>query len=357
MRPGIDLHSLDRVGPTSPGEGQIMFSSKPPGSPAHGRGGLAFLAAIAALSAPAAGADALLTRNQNPLLAPFGFPGALPSRLPAAGETRVAATLNWANAAAVETTDRYEYTMDAELRELRLRVEHAVGPRFAAFMELPWREVSGGSLDGVVEDWHDLFGLPDGSRGRLPRNQLLIEYGQDEELLLQLDRETSGIADIPVALGYQVTTSDSNSLTAWLSITLPAGEANGFTGSGATDVALSLAGESRLSDRWQLFGQVDAVWLGQGEVIPALQEQFAWAALAGLSWNAWRALDLTVQLHANSRVFDVVATNFSGEAVVLSFGGSYRTQGGWRFDVGASEDIKVKASPDASFNFAVRRGF
>lgn len=302
-------------------------------------------------------ADALLTRNQSPLLASFGFPGALPARLPAAGETRVAATLNWANAAAVETTDRYDYTLDAELRELRFRVEYALGPRVAAFMELPWREVSGGSLDGVVEDWHDLFGLPDGSRGKLPRNQLLVEYGQDGDLLLHLDRETSGIADIPVALGYQVATSDGNSLAGWLTVKLPAGEANGFTGSGATDVAVSLSGESRLADRWQLFGQVDAVWLGRGEVLPAWQEQFAWSALAGLTWNAWRALDLTVQLHANSRVFDVVATDFAGDAVVLGFGGSYRTRGGWRFDLGVSEDLDVKASPDAVFNFAVRRGF
>ena len=302
-------------------------------------------------------ADALLTRNQSPLLASFGFPGALPARLPGAGETRVAATLNWANAAAVETTDLYDYTLDAELRELRFRVEYALGPRFAAFMELPWREVSGGSLDGVVEDWHDLFGLPDGSRGKLPRNQLLVEYGQDGELLLHLDRETSGIADIPVALGYQVAASDRNSLAAWLTVKLPTGEANGFTGSGATDVALSLSGQSRLADRWELFGQVDAVWLGRGELLPAWQEQFAWSALAGLSWNVWRALDLTVQLHANSRVFDVVATDFAGDAVVLTFGGSYLTSGGWRFDLGVSEDVNVKASPDASFNFAVRRAF
>ena len=321
------------------------------------RGATGLLVIAMGHAALPAHADALLTRNQSPLLASFGFPGALPARLPGAGETRVAATLNWANAAAVETTDRYDYTLDAELRELRFRVEYALGPSFAAFMELPWREVSGGSLDGFVEDWHDLFGLPDGSRGKLPRNQLLVEYGQDGELLLHLDRETSGIADIPVALGYQVTASDRNSLAAWLTVKLPTGEANGFTGSGATDVALSLSGESRLADRWQLFGQVDAVWLGRGEVLPAWQEQFAWSALAGLTWNAWRALDLTVQLHANSGVFDVVATDFAGDAVVLGFGGSYRTRGGWRFDLGVSEDLDVKASPDAVFNFAVRRVF
>lgn len=316
------------------------------------------LAALTTLGvALPAHADALLTRNQSPLLAPFGFPSVLPARLPAKGETGFAATLNWANAAAVETSDRYEFTVDGEVRELRLRFERSFGSRFAVVAELPWREVSGGSLDSLVEDWHDLLGLPNGSRVRLPQDELLIEYRQDDVLLLQLDQDTSGIADVPVAFGYQLVADDGHALAAWLSVKLPVGEADGFTGSGAADVALSLSGQSQLAERWQFFGQLDAVWLGEGEVLPGYQEDLAWSALAGLSWNAWRALDLTVQLHANSKVFDVLATDFGGEAVVLGFGGSYRTSGGWRFDVGASEDLKVKASPDAAFTFSVRRAF
>lgn len=302
-------------------------------------------------------ADGLLTRNQSPLLAPYGFPSVLPARLPANGETDLAVTLNWANAAAVETEDRYEFTVDGEVRELRLRFGRSFGARFAVVAELPWREVSGGSLDGLVENWHDLLGLPNGSRVRLPRDELLIEYRQDDVLLLQLDQDTSGIADIPVAVGYQLVAADRHALAAWLSVKLPVGDADGFTGSGAADVALTLSGQAQLADRWQLFGQVDGVWLGQGDVLPQYQEDLAWSALAGLTWNAWRGLDLTAQLHANSKVFDVLAKDFGGDAVVLGFGGSYRTSGGWRFDVGVSEDLKVKASPDAAFTFSVRRTF
>jgi hypothetical protein len=42
---------------------------------------------------------------------------------------------------------------------------------------------------------------------------------------------------------------------------------------------------------------------------------------------------------------------------VLSLGGRYRTASGWRIDLGMSEDIEVKASPDAAFNLAVRYDF
>lgn len=315
------------------------------------------LPVILGLITPTALGDALLTGNQNPLLTPYGLPGPLPSRLPAAGDGHVAATLNWANAAAVETSGPYAYTLDGESREVRIRLEYAVASQFAALVELPWRELSGGSLDGIVEDWHDLFGLPGGSRGRLPRDELLIEYRQNDAVLLHVDRAGSGIADIPIALGYQIRASDRNALAGWLTVKLPVGDADRLTGSGAMDIALSLSGQARLADRWQLFGQVDAVWLGQGEILPQLQESFAWSALAGLSWNAWRALDLTVQVHANSGVFDVPATNFAGDAVVLSFGGSYRTARGWRIDLGIGEDVETRASPDATFNVAVRHAF
>lgn len=321
------------------------------------RGALVALSALLGLIAPVAHGDALLTGNQSPLVAPYGLPGPLPSRLPAAGHGRVAATVNVANAAVVETSGPYAFTMDGEAREVRIRFEYAVGSRFAALAELPWRQLSGGSLDGFVENWHDLLGLPGGSRGRLPRNELLIEYRQDESVLLHVDTSSAGIADLPIALGYQVHASDRHALAGWLTVKLPVGDADGLTGSGATDVALSLSGQSQLADRWQLFGQVDAVWLGKGRILPQFQETFAWSALAGLSWNAWRTLDLTAQVHANSSVFDVPATHLSGNAVVLGFGGSYRTANGWRIDLGIGEDIEPKASPDATINIAVRHAF
>jgi len=315
------------------------------------------LAGITGLGVAAARGDPLPTRNQNPLLAPYGLPSPLPSRLPAAGGGEVGVTLNWANASVDQQSGPYAFTLDGETQDFRLRWEQALGPRFAVLGELPWRRLSGGSLDHVIEQWHGIFGLGNGSRKNLPRNDLLIEYRQYDAILLKVDHDGSGIADIPLAVGYQIAASDQHALAAWLTVKAPVGDAQSLTGSGATDVALSLSGQTQCAERWQLFGQVDAVWLGKGDVLPQLQENFAWSALAGVSWNAWRTLDLTVQLSANSKVFAAPATDLAGDAVVLSFGGSYRTSGGWRFDLGMSEDIQVNASPDANFIFAVKRGY
>jgi hypothetical protein len=314
-------------------------------------------ALICVLTLPAAEAEPFLTRNQNPLLALYGLPSPLPARLPDAGHGRTAAVVNWSNDANLDASGSSAYTMDAEVLEVRLHVEHSFWPKVALRAELPWRRVSGGSLDGFIEDWHDFFGLPNGSRDRLPRDELLIEYRVADATLLRFDESASGVGDIPVSIGYQVHASDARSVAAWFTVKAPVGDAGDLTGSGAVDVALSLAAQSALHEDWDVFGQLNAAWLGDGDLLPQRQESAAFSALAGITWNPWRELDLTVQFEGNSRVFDGGGTDLSGDALLMTFGGSYRTQGGWQFDLGISEDIDVGASPDIAFNLAARRRF
>jgi hypothetical protein len=309
------------------------------------------------LALPAAQAEPFLTRNQNPLLAVYGLPSPLPARLPDTGRSRVAGVLNWSNDANLDASGSSAYTMDAEAIEARLHIEHSFWPKIALRAELPWRRVSGGSLDGFIEDWHDFFGLPNGSRDRLPRDELLIEYRVTEATLLRLDESTSGVGDIPLSVGYQLHVSDTRSMSAWLTVKAPLGDASDLTGSGAVDVALSVSAQSALTEDWDVFGQVNAVWLGDGDLLPQLQESAVFSALAGITWSPWRTLDLTVQFEGNSRVFDGGGTDLSGAAILMTFGGSYRTQRGWQFDLGISEDIDVGASPDIAFNVAARRRF
>jgi hypothetical protein len=313
--------------------------------------------ALIGLLATAAHAEPFLTRNQNPLLALYGLPSPLPARLPPAGGGRVAGVINWGNTEKEDFSADANHTLDAETFELRLHFDHAFAERFALHAELPWRNVSGGSLDGFIDDWHGVFGLPGGSRRRLPEDQLLIEFEQGGATLLSIEESTSGIGDIPIALGYQLYATDSSALSTWLTVKAPTGSADDLTGSGAVDVAATLAGQTQLNEHWQLFGQASVAWLGEGDLLPERQESFAWTLMGGLTWNAWRALDVTAQLEANSRLYDGLDSELDGDAIVLTLGGSWRTEGGWRYDVGVSEDLQAGASPDIVFIFAVARAY
>jgi hypothetical protein len=190
-----------------------------------------------------------------------------------------------------------------------------------------------------------------------PKDQLLLAYAVEGVTRFQLDRDAYGLADVPLALGYQLRASNSGALAGWLSVKLPTGSVEELTGSGALVVALSLASTRVFGERGQAFAQLYLAWLGVGDLLPTLQEDYAWSALGGASWTMWRGLDLTAQLDANSGVLDSGLDDFDGGALVLSLGGTWRTPGGWRFDFGLSEDIQTDASPDVVFNLAARRDF
>jgi hypothetical protein len=318
---------------------------------------VAGIAALAAVLGTDARAEPFLTRNQHPLVALFGLPGPLPARLPTADATRIAGVVNWSNFAVTGTEGDAGFTLDGEVVDTRVHVDHAFGGRFAVHAELAYRSLSGGSLDGFIENWHDVFGLGGGSRNRLPEDELLLEYHPGPASLLYVDQDVSGIADIPLSIGYALLQSPTSAVATWFSLKAPTGKAEDLTGSGAADIALSISGQHQLAEHWQVFGQANLAWLGDGDFLPELQESFAWSALAGVTWNAWRALDLTVQLETNSAVLDTAFSELDGAATVLTFGGSYRTSGGWQFDLGLSEDIDVDASPDVVINLGVRRGF
>ena len=302
-------------------------------------------------------AEPLVTMNQNPMVLPYGLPLPLPARLASDGAGRYGLVVNWSNTATEESSGRWEATIDAETFDLRLRGEYAFGERWSVMGELPWRSIGGGSLDGAIESWHDFWGLPEGDRKNMPQDRYLIEAQVDGQTVLLYDDDASGIADIPLRVGYQLLADEKSAVSAWLSVDLPTGDADDLLGSGATDVVASVAAQSQVAEHWQVFGQFDVAWLGDGDIVPQYQESWVVAGLAGVTWNAWRALDLTVQLYANSQVFDIPVTGLSGDAVVLGFGGTWRTEHGWRFDIGMNEDVQVDASPDATFYALLQKSF
>jgi hypothetical protein len=328
-------------------EGTMTVRSKP----------LVIALAAGALTAPAAPAEPLVVRNQHPITMLYGLPVPLPARLPKAGSGRAGLALHWANFAVTEARDRVEFTLDGEVVESRIDATYGLTDRLALRGEVAFRSLGAGTLDATIERFHDALGLPNGSRDKLPEDQLLLAYSVEGVTAFGLDRDASGLADLPLAFGYQLRASDSGALAGWLSVKLPTGSVDDLTGSGAVDVALSLAATRQLGERGQAFAQVNLAWLGEGDLLPTLQEDHAWSVLGGASWHAWRGLDLTAQLEGNSGVLDSGLDDFDGGALVLSFGGTWHTSQGWRFEFGLSEDIQADASPDVVFDLAARRDF
>lgn len=308
------------------------------------------------LAASHATAEPFTVRDQNPLLAGFGLPAAMPSRLDDAGVWSVGVDLYWSSTALIQQSDAEYLIVDAESRETRLTVQGSVADRIAWQLQLPYRYTGAGNLDGFIDSWHDTFGLPDGARSQLRKDQFEIWYSRSGPSSLDMTSSVSGLGDVQAAVGYEMITSPVTAVTTWLSIKLPTGDEDKLTGSGATDVSLLLAAQHRFGARWSLFGQASVTWLGDGEIASAQQRSVVWGGLAGLSWQAWRGLSLKAQIDAHSAAFDS-DLDFLNEAVVLTLGGDYRFASGWRFDLGVSEDIAVEHSPDVVFVAGLKRSW
>ena len=128
------------------------------------------------------------TRDQNPLLVTFGLPMPLASRIHAATPWSSRLDANWASTELLQSSDDGDVLLvDAETFEARWTLQRALSDRVALRLEVPWRHIGAGRLDGFIDDWHDLFGLPEGARPDLPADEMHIYYGSQGTPELDVD--------------------------------------------------------------------------------------------------------------------------------------------------------------------------
>jgi hypothetical protein len=303
------------------------------------------LAAALAFYVSPAFSDAFPVRDQNPLLAGFGLPAALPVEMPRADSWAFEAGFAWGNSAILQMNARETLIVDAETRELRLVIARGFGDGYAVRIEAPYRQTTGGSLDSFIDKWHDTFGLSEGARPHMPRDVFRIDYERDGQRRLDERTARSGIGDVSLLLGKRFGTSP---FAAWISATLPTGDADAFTGSGSVDISAALAVERSFGARYGVHAQLAGTWLGDADRLRDRQKDFVWSGVLGVHARAFENLTLTAQLDAHSAVYDS-NLEFLGEAMTLTIGGSYRFSERWKLSIGVTEDIRVDSTSDVVF--------
>jgi len=303
------------------------------------------------LLAPSAVSAPLDVRDQNPLLAGFDIPAALPARFSEAPSWTFDTTFSWGSSAIMQSNARETLIVDAETQELRMTFGRTFANGYALQLELPYRHTGAGSLDGFIDSWHDFFGLPEGARPALPRDSLHISYERDAQRLIDERSAHSGIGDIALRAGKQL---GSTGMTAWLGVKLPTGDADEWTGSGSVDVTAALAAEHALGERFAVFAQAAGTWLSDGDRLASQQEQIVWSGVAGISARAFERLTLTAQLDAHTAVFDS-NEDFLGDAVMLTLGGAFRVGDRWSLSFAVTEDVAVETASDVVFVFQINR--
>ena len=300
-------------------------------------------------------ADPLYAKNLAPLAGLFGFPNLRQADTLSRGEYTGAVHANIANNYSVDVSGDEVVNFDGETRRFAFRAAYGFGGGWELEAEVPWLRHEGGDLDALIENWHDLFNLPDGNRDDAPRDQINIFYtGPGAQFLV--DEEVDGWGDINLALVKTLWTSESAAVSARAGVKLGTGEEEDLLGSGSEDYYLSInfSGDHRANVPIVWHGQVGYLRAGDADVLGSIQEQDLWFAGLGMEWRTWESLHLKLQVDSHAAVADSTLTQLGDASVQITAGASWLFARGWEGEFSFSEDIAVDTAPDFVLQFGVR---
>ncbi|MEE8307625.1 MAG: DUF3187 family protein [Gammaproteobacteria bacterium] len=247
--------------------------------------------------------------------------------------------------------------LDGETRYLHLGLRHRVQDRWLVGLDLNWLQHTSGGLDGVIEGWHDFFGLPDGGRDLRARDQLEFRYVNGGNSVFELTDGVSGLGDTRLGIG-RILGAEANWLL-WGELKLPTGDVRRLTGSGSVDGILSLT--HRGSSRWRR--PLDWYWgiavsrLGSTDLPGASTKDWVTSGMAGFSLAVFPRVALVGQIEASTPHYQSNLNPLANAALPLTLGATIGVGERSWVDLAIVEDLSVNASPDITFiiNFTFNR--
>jgi hypothetical protein len=292
-------------------------------------------------------ADPLYGKNISPVVGLFGFPTLRNAQALPRGQFAAAVNGSLANNYVVDEQGDEFGSFDGETLRLAPFFRYGLGNGWELEAEIPWLQHEGGNLDQVIEDWHDLWGLPDGNRDESPRDLLDIHY-RGPGARFQLQDDASGIGDVSLAVVRELWRDDGAAISARLGVKFATGDEDELLGSGSEDYYLSVnfSGDHRSDLPLVWHGQVGYLRAGDADILGSIQEQDLWFAGLGVEWRTWERVHLKLQVDSNAAPADSRLDPMGDTGVQLTVGLSWRFAENWEFDAGFSEDINVDTAPD-----------
>ena len=317
---------------------------------------IAALLLLALIIRPVAASEPLYAKNLSPVAGLSGLPS-----------QRSAATLDRHSlGVALHSSIASHYRADSNLDEVlnldgetlrfALELRYGLAQNWDIQLEVPWLDHSGGNLDSLINDWHDLWGMPDGGRKDVPDDLLDYRYAARSGASFSLQDDASGMGDVSVSLSHAFYREDKSVASLVLGYKFGTGDEEDFLGSGADDafIAVRFSGE-HLSDlplSWH--GQAGYLRAGDSDLLEDIQERDLWFAGISVDWQVAERWSLIAQVDSHAAPVDSDITALGDEAVMLTVGGRWRFVQNWALDFSVIEDIRAETAPDVTFQASLR---
>ena len=303
-------------------------------------------------------AEILHDHDASPFAGIFGLPDAVEGgAVLSAGRYRTDVFVQISSHSIAETSGDELIIQDGETTRLELNYRRGFGERLELGIELPYLMHESGGLDSVIDDWHDFFGLPNGARDDLPRDDLNFRFERPGSVPLVFETNVNGIGDLRLYGGYRLRDDDGYKSAFRFSVKLPTGSADDLLGSGGIDVSAGLAGEwTGLGGSSSLtaFYRMNLIYLGEPEYLFDIYNEFIAQAAGGINWQVVDWLGLGIQASLRSALYDADVEPLGEPSVLLTFGGDLRLNESLSLLIAVGEDIKVDSAPDVSLQLALR---
>ena len=300
--------------------------------------------------------EPLYVKNLSPVTGLLGLPSQRYAGTQSQGKLGVALHSSVANNYVLDTNSREFLNFDGETLRFALDLRYGLAADWDLQLEVPWLEQSGGHLDRLIDDWHDLWGMSDGGRSKVSRNLLDYQYASSFARGFLLEDDSSGVGDITLALNYAFFRDNNTVAAVALGYKFGSGDDDKFLGSGADDqfVTLRFSGDhlSSLPLRWH--GQVGYLRAGDSDLLDGIQEQNLWFAGLSLDWVISQHWSLLAQVDSNAAPTDSGLTALGDTAVTFSGGARWRFAPRWSVDASIVEDIGVEPASDVTFQLSLR---
>jgi len=303
------------------------------------------------VNGPASADGGYATRDLNPILQPIYLPTL--ATFKQGNGWKIDHSFYITNTMQREDNDREQLIIDVEnyRYELGLRYRH---DSWLARVDLPFVANSSGQLDSTINSWHKFWGLPEGDRDDFNNDQLDIEYQRDGKFEYRQDRSSSGIGDISLAIGYQLSEQ-----WAWFAgIELPSGTSGDYSGNEEIDTALWLTYQGHVNEEMGVFALFGASFPGSGDYLGGYVENTIWVAQAGFDYRLYPTVIANLQLDMHSQSVEDSELDAFGNSMQLVVGvGFLRVLGEHRLDLFFTEDILVGTAPDITFGLRLSRSY
>jgi hypothetical protein len=297
-------------------------------------------------------------RNHAPFSALIG----IPNRWPDGTDHSAEISWNTSNHSMLEVAGDDEYLMlDGETQTLSARLQKRLSSKVQLGIDIPWLQHSGGYLDGLIDSWHDLFGLPDGIRPQTPDNELMYVYENNGVQVFQLDERKSGLGDIQLAMGLDfgaIGNSGSSSFFSripWnltFNLKVPTGDVEKLTGSGNIDVGAGVGMRSPGSSRLDWWLDVGLVWPGDVDIAGLDSSGQIYYYDGAVTWRMLKNLDVLLQLAGHTALYQANVTMLGEPAMLLAAGTMWHVSERYALRLGFFEDLRAESAPDFGIEMA-----